>query len=349
MFSYRLADIAVHLDAKLYGDDNLIITGLASMGDAKGGQVTFLSDTKYNGQLADCMASAVVMAEAGLSFWDGASLVVTNPYLAYAKLAKLFDTTPKPANGIASSAVIASNVKLGRNVAIGENAVIESGVRLADGVIIGSGCFVGQNVIIGTDSWLWANVTIYHDVTIGEKCLIHSGAVIGADGFGYANDKGTWIKIPQLGSVRIGDCVEIGACTTIDRGALDDTVIGNGVIIDNQCQIAHNGVIGEHTAIAGGVIMAGSLKIGRHCRIGGASVINGHIEICDNVAVTGMGMVMRPITKPGVYSSGVPLQPNKTWRKTASLVLHIDQMNKRLKALEKSLKILTAEKRTRRN
>lgn len=349
MFSYRLADLAAHLDAKLYGDDNLVITGLASMRDAKEGQITFLADTKYNERLAGCAASAIVMAEAGLPFWNGPSLVVTNPYLAYAKLAKLFDTTPKPAADIAPSAVIASDVKLGKNVSIGENAVIESGVSLADGVIIGSGCFIGQNVIIGTGSWLWANVTVYHDVTIGEKCLIHSGAVIGADGFGYANDQGTWIKIPQLGSVRIGDCVEIGACTTVDRGALDDTVIGNGVIIDNQCQIAHNDVIGDHTAIAGGVIMAGSLKIGRHCLIGGASVINGHMEICDKVTVTGMGMVMRPITEPGIYSSGVPLQPNKTWRKTASLVLHIDQMNKRLKALEKSLKILTAEKRTRRN
>ena len=153
--------------------------------------------------------------------------------------------------------------------------------------------------------------------------------------YGYANDKGKWIKIPQLGRVVIGNNVEIGASTTIDRGALDDTVIGNGVIIDNQCQIAHNDIIGDHTAVAGGVIMAGSLTIGRHCLIGGASVINGHMEICDQVTVTGMGMVMRPITEPGVYSSGIPLQQNKVWRKTASLVLHIDEMNKRLKALEK--------------
>ena len=167
--------------------------------------------------------------------------------------------------------------------------------------------------------------------------MIQSGTVIGADGFGYANDKGKWIKIPQIGRVIIGNNVEIGASTTIDRGALDDTIIGNGVIIDNQCQIAHNVIIGDHTAVAGGVIMAGSLTIGRHCLIGGASVINGHMEICDQVTVTGMGMVMRPITKPGVYSSGIPLQENKVWRKTASLVLHIDEMNKRLKALEKKL------------
>jgi len=167
--------------------------------------------------------------------------------------------------------------------------------------------------------------------------VFKSAVIIGADGFGYANDRGNWIKIPQLGTVIIGDRVEIGACTTIDRGALDDTIISNGVIIDNQCQIAHNVVIGDNTAVAGGVIMAGSLKIGRYCQIGGASVINGHMEICDQAVVTGMGMVMRPITEPGVYSSGIPLQPNKVWRKTAALVMNIDEMNKRLKAVERKI------------
>ncbi|PLN16870.1 UDP-3-O-(3-hydroxymyristoyl)glucosamine N-acyltransferase, partial [Klebsiella pneumoniae] len=195
-------------------------------------------------------------------------------------------------------------------------------VVLGDNVVIGAGCFVGKNTKIGAGSRLWANVTVYHEIEIGENCLIQSSTVIGADGFGYANDRGNWVKIPQLGRVIIGDRVEIGACTTIDRGALDDTVIGNGVIIDNQCQIAHNVVIGDNTAVAGGVIMAGSLKIGRYCMIGGASVINGHMEICDKVTVTGMGMVMRPISEPGVYSSGIPLQPNKAWRKTAALVMN---------------------------
>lgn len=208
---------------------------------------------------------------------------------------------------------------------------------LGDNVIIGAGCFVGKFTKIGSGTRLWANVSVYHQIEIGEKCLIQSGTVIGADGFGYANDRGNWIKIPQLGTVRIGDRVEIGACTTIDRGALDDTIIGNGVIIDNQCQIAHNVMIGDNTAVAGGVIMAGSLKIGRYCQIGGASVINGHMEICDKAVVTGMGMVMRPITEPGIYSSGIPLQPNKAWRKTAALVMNIDEINKRLKAVEKKV------------
>ncbi|OCG36484.1 UDP-3-O-(3-hydroxymyristoyl)glucosamine N-acyltransferase [Gilliamella sp. Gris1-4] len=337
MFSFRLEQLAKQLDAKLHGDGNLAITGIASMKSAVSGQITFLSDKKLQNNLLECNASAVVMTEESLKYWYGAALIVKDPYLAYAKLAQCLDTTPTPAKDIATSAVIDSTARLGSNVAIGANAVIESGVILGDNCIIGAGCFVGKNTTIGAGTKLWANVSVYHNCVIGENCLVQSGTVIGADGFGYANNKGKWVKIPQLGRVIIGDNVEIGASTTIDRGALDDTIIGNGVIIDNQCQIAHNDVIGDHTAVAGGVIMAGSLTIGRHCLIGGASVINGHMEICDQVTVTGMGMVMRPIKQPGVYSSGIPLQENKVWRKTASLVLHIDEMNKRLKALEKKL------------
>lgn len=335
MFACKLGQLAAQLGAQLHGDGELTITGVASMQSAITGQITFLSDKKHRSELADCKATAVVMSEENLEYWHGAALIVKDPYLTYAKLVQLFDTTPLPAQGIAPSAVIAPDAVLGNNVAIGANAVIESGVVLGDGAIIGAGCFIGKNAAIGANTKLWANVSVYHNCIIGAHCLIQSGTVIGADGFGYANDRGKWVKIPQLGRVVIGDYVEIGASTTIDRGALDDTIIGNNVIIDNQCQIAHNDIIGDGTAVAGGVIMAGSLKIGRHCLIGGASVINGHMEICDQVTVTGMGMVMRPITEPGIYSSGIPLQENKVWRKTASLVLHIDEMNKRLKALEK--------------
>ncbi|PWC14949.1 UDP-3-O-(3-hydroxymyristoyl)glucosamine N-acyltransferase [Brenneria roseae subsp. americana] len=337
MYSIRLGDLAQQLDAQLHGDGDLVITGVASMHSAKAGQITFLSDSRYREQLTGAQASAVVLTEADLPYCQVAALVVKNPYLTYARMAQLMDTTPQPAADIAPSAVIAPDAALGKQVAIGANAVIESGAQLGDGVIIGPGCFIGKNARIGAGTRLWANVTIYHNVELGEQCLIQSGAVIGSDGFGYANDRGNWIKIPQLGTVRIGDRVEIGASTTIDRGALDDTVIGNGVIIDNQCQIAHNVVIGDNTAVAGGVIMAGSLKIGRYCMIGGASVINGHMEICDKVTVTGMGMVMRPITEPGVYSSGIPLQPNKVWRKTAALVMNIDDISKRLKAVERKV------------
>ncbi|KQN51413.1 UDP-3-O-(3-hydroxymyristoyl)glucosamine N-acyltransferase [Serratia sp. Leaf50] len=337
MASIRLADLAQQLDAQLHGDGSLAITGIASMHSAHSEQITFLSNSRYREQLASCNAGAVVLTEADLPFCQSAALVVKNPYLTYARMAQILDTTPAPAQDIAPSAVISPEAKLGDKVSVGANAVIESGVELGDGVIIGAGCFIGKEAKIGAGTRIWANVSIYHRVEIGQNCLIQSGTVIGADGFGYANDRGNWVKIPQLGTVIIGDSVEIGACTTIDRGALDDTQIGNGVIIDNQCQIAHNVVIGDNTAVAGGVIMAGSLKIGRYCQIGGASVINGHMEICDKAVVTGMGMVMRPITEPGVYSSGIPLQPNKVWRKTAALVLNIDEMNKRLKAVERKI------------
>ena len=300
MPSIRLADLAQQLDAELHGDGDIVITGVASMQSAQPGHITFMVNPKYREHLGLCQASAVVMTQDDLPFAKSAALVVKNPYLTYARMAQILDTTPQPAQNIAPSAVIDATAKLGNNVSIGANAVIESGVELGDNVIIGAGCFVGKNSKIGAGSRLWANVTIYHEIQIGQNCLIQSGTVVGADGFGYANDRGNWVKIPQIGRVIIGDRVEIGACTTIDRGALDDTIIGNGVIIDNQCQIAHNVVIGDNTAVAGGVIMAGSLKIGRYCMIGGASVINGHMEICDKVTVTGMGMVMRPITEPGV-------------------------------------------------
>lgn len=337
MSSIRLADLAQQLDADLHGDGDLVISGIASMQSAQTGQITFLSNSRYREQLAACQASAVVLTETDLDFFNGAALVVKDPYLTYARMAQILDTTPQPAQDIAPSAVIDASAQLGNNVSVGANAVIESGVVLGEGAVIGPGCFIGKNTRIGASSRLWANVSVYHDVQIGERCLIQSGTVIGADGFGYANDRGNWVKIPQLGTVIIGDRVEIGACTTIDRGALDNTQIGNGVIIDNQCQIAHNVMIGDNTAVAGGVIMAGSLKIGRYCMIGGASVINGHMEICDKVTVTGMGMVMRPITQPGVYSSGIPLQPNKTWRKTAALVMNIDEISKRLKSIERKV------------
>ncbi|PHM73196.1 UDP-3-O-(3-hydroxymyristoyl)glucosamine N-acyltransferase [Xenorhabdus kozodoii] len=337
MVSIRLADLAQQLNAQLHGDGDIVITGIAPMYSANNEQITFLSDSRYTDKLAACQAAAVVLREADLPHCQVAALVVNDPYIAYARMAQLMDTTPKPAQDIHPTAVISPEAILGENVAIGANAVIESGVVLGDNVIVGAGCFIGKNARIGVKSRLWANVSVYHNVEIGESCLIQSGAVIGSDGFGYANERGNWVKIPQLGTVIIGDRVEIGACTTIDRGALDNTVIGNGVIIDNQCQIAHNITIGDNTAIAGGVVMAGSLKVGRYCMIGGASVINGHIEICDKAIVTGMSMVMRSITEPGMYSSGIPLQPNKVWRKTTALVMNINEMNKRLRSVERKL------------
>ncbi|MFZ7217521.1 UDP-3-O-(3-hydroxymyristoyl)glucosamine N-acyltransferase [Avibacterium avium] len=337
--SYSLEELAQQIGATICGNANVLIDSIAPLDKAQSNQLTFISNIKFRDLLAQSQAGILVVSENDVEFCSPESnlLIVKDPYVAYAVLAQYMDSTPKAAAGIAPSAVISATAKLGENVSIGANAVIEDEVELGDNVIIGAGCFIGKGAKIGANTQLWANVNIYHQVQIGEHCLIQSGAVIGSDGFGYANDKGRWIKIPQTGTVIIGNHVEIGACTCIDRGALDATVIEDNVIIDNLCQIAHNVHIGTGTAVAGGVIMAGSLKVGRYCLIGGASVINGHMEIADKVTVTGMGMVMRPITEPGVYSSGIPLQPNKEWRKTAALTLDIDKMNKRLKAVEKKL------------
>jgi len=335
--SVTLGQLATLLGAELHGDASIEVSRVANLETAGSGEISFLSDSKYQSFLAQTAASAVLVKAADLSVCQTNALVVKDPYVGFARVAQLLDSTPQPALDIHPTAVIAADVQLGQNVAIGPHAVIESGVVLGDGVAIGPGCFVGKNSRLGKGSRLWANVTIYHNVEIGDACLIQSGTVIGADGFGYANERGEWIKIPQVGKVILGNRVEIGASTTIDRGAIDDTIIADNVIIDNQCQIAHNVEIGYGTAIAGGTVIAGSAKIGKYCIIGGAAVINGHIQVCDQATITGMAMVMRSISEPGIYSSGVPAQSNKEWRKMAARVLHIDEMHKRLNQLEKRI------------
>lgn len=336
----RLVDIASMLDAQLHGDKSIIITGIASINNAQPGQITFFKDRRFKQQLFSCRASAVILSASNLMFCRITALVVQDPYLAYVKLVKLIDKSDQSKKFIASGVVMTPDAVLGKNISIGANTVIESGVILDDDVYIGSNSFLGKNVKIGIGTRLLANVTIYHEVEIGKYCFIQSGSVIGAEGFGYIRDQDIWVKIPQLGTVKIGNYVEIGACTAIDRGTLDDTYIGHGVIIDNQCQIAHNVIIGEHTAIAGGVIIAGSVIVGKYCMIGGASVINGHINICDKVTITGMSMVMRSITQPGIYSSGIPVQPNMVWRKTTALIMRINSIYIRMKNIEKKIKKL---------
>lgn len=335
--SVTLGQLATLLGAELHGDASIEVSRVANLETAGSGEISFLSDSKYQSFLPQTAASAVLVKAADLSVCQTNALVVKDPYVGFARVAQLLDSTPQPAVDIHPTAVIAADVQLGQNVAIGPHAVIESGVVLGDDVAIGPGCFVGKNSRLGKGSRLWANVTIYHNVEIGDACLIQSGTVIGADGFGYANERGEWIKIPQVGKVILGNRVEIGASTTIDRGAIDDTIIADNVIIDNQCQIAHNVEVGYGTAIAGGTVIAGSAKIGKYCIIGGAAVINGHIQVCDQATITGMAMVMRSISEPGIYSSGVPAQSNKEWRKMAARVLHIDEMHKRLNQLEKRI------------
>jgi UDP-3-O-[3-hydroxymyristoyl] glucosamine N-acyltransferase len=346
MKQYTLAEISEKLGAKLVLDpksdsasgldETTKIHSLATLVNAKEGQVAFLANSKYSSQLAQTKASAVIIDESVLSECTTHALVMENPYMGYAMLANLLDTTPKSALGVHASAVVAEGVKLGSNVSIGANAVIESGVSLGDDVEIGANCFIGKNVTIGSSSKLWSNISIYHEVSIGINCLIQANTVIGSDGFGYAptEKEVKWMKIPQLGSVVLGNNVEIGASTTIDRGALDDTIIENGVILDNQVHIAHNSVIGSNTAIAGCSVVAGSTTIGKNCTIAGLVGINGHISIADNCFFTGMAMVTKNITESGVYSSGMPAVSNKEWRKTNARIKRLDSITSRIKVLE---------------
>ena len=337
MLQITLAELADKIGATCHGDGTFVVNRVASLSQAQANEVTFFSDIKYLDALNASKAGAVILPEQALAAYSGNALVMANPYLGFALAAQALDTTPAPASNIAPSAVIDPSAKLGEGVCVGANAVIEADAIIGDGTAIGAGSFIGKGAKIGPNGRIWANVSIYHRVEIGAECVIQSGAVIGADGFGNAPDRGRWVKIPQLGTVIIGDRVRIGANTCVDRGALDNTIIADGVVIDNLCQIAHNCEIGENTAIAGAATFAGSLKIGKNCMVGGAAVVNGHMEICDNVIITGMGMVMRPIDKPGVYSSGIPLQSNKDWRKTAARTLRIDDMHKRINKLEKQL------------
>jgi UDP-3-O-[3-hydroxymyristoyl] glucosamine N-acyltransferase len=334
-----LKDIAAAIGAELHlaaGDsENTQIHSISTLAKAGDGQISFLANSKYRSQLSSSMAQVVIITAEEQEHCQRSKLVMPNPYVGFAKVAQLLDTTPAAAHDISDRAVVAADVVLGNNVKIGPNAVIERGVQLGDNVEIGAGCFVGQDSVIGANTKLWANVTIYHRVSIGKECLFQANTVIGSDGFGYANEKGRWIKIPQLGRVIIGDRVEIGASTTIDRGALDDTILADGVIIDNQCQIAHNVVIGENTAMAACSVVAGSTTIGRNCSIAGLVGINGHIDICDGVFLTGMSMITKSISVPGVYSSGMPAAPNKDWRKNMVALKNIDNLNQRIKTLEK--------------
>ncbi|MFK4131846.1 UDP-3-O-(3-hydroxymyristoyl)glucosamine N-acyltransferase [Pseudomonas luteola] len=341
--TYTLRQLAERLGAELRGNPELLISGLATLQDAQPEQLSFLANAQYKKYLADTKAGAVILHPTEVEGFSGNCLVIANPYLAYAQLSHLFDRKPLPKAGIHPSALVAEDAFVDPTASVGAYAVIESGVSIGAGVVIGAHCFVGARSQIGENGWLAPRVTLYHDVRVGKRVVIQSGAVIGGEGFGFANHQGQWKKIAQLGGVSIGDDVEIGANTTIDRGALADTIISNGVKLDNQIMIAHNVQIGEHTAMAACVGISGSTKIGRHCMIAGGVGMVGHIEVCDNVFVTGMTMVTRSITEPGAYSSGTAMQPAAEWRKSAARIRHLDDMARRLQLLEKTVAAVTLQ------
>ncbi|WP_122517048.1 UDP-3-O-(3-hydroxymyristoyl)glucosamine N-acyltransferase [Pseudomonas viridiflava] len=338
----KLGQLAEFLGATLRGDQDKDINGLATLQEAGPDQISFLANPQYRKFLTDTQAAAVLLKPADADSFAGNALLVPDPYLAYARISHLFDPKPKAAAGIHPTAVIADDAVVDPAASIGAFAIVESGARIAAQVTVGAHCFIGARCEIGEGGWLAPRVTLYHDVRIGKRVVIQSGAVLGGEGFGFANEKGVWQKIAQIGGVSIGDDVEIGVNTAIDRGALADTRIGNGVKLDNQIQIAHNVQIGDHTAMAACVGISGSTKIGKHCMLAGGVGLVGHIEICDGVFITGMTMVTHSITEPGSYSSGTAMQPAAEWRKSAARLRKIDDMARRLQKLEKMVETVTS-------
>jgi len=335
--SFTLAEVAEQLEARLVGDASRQVTGLATLREAGPSQIAFLANRAYLKDLPGTRAGAVLLSPELAESCPVDRIELANPYLGYAALSRLFDPLMRRKKaGVHPSAVVAKSAILGENVEIGPNAVIEAGVELGDEVVVGPGSVVGADSRIGQGSRLHANVTVYHGVIIGAWANLHSGAVIGADGFGFAHDGAGWQKIAQLGGVVLGDDVEVGSCSSIDRGALGDTVIGNDVKIDSQVQIAHNVQIGDHCALAGCVGIAGSTRVGRHCMLGGGVGLAGHLTLCDGVQITGMSLVTNSILEPGIYSSGTGAMPNAQWRKNAVRFKQLDELAKRLARLEKS-------------
>jgi UDP-3-O-[3-hydroxymyristoyl] glucosamine N-acyltransferase len=295
-----LGQIASRLGGRVAGDPKTLIRQVGSLEHAAAGQITFLSSTKNKGKLAATRAVAVILAPENEGLTQLPRIVVDNPYAYFARVSQLFNPLVMQPPGVHASAVVAP------------------GARLGKGVSVGAGCVIGDQVVIGDDSCLYPSVVIYPGCTLGRRVVIHAGVVIGADGFGIAREEGRWVKIPQIGGVRIGDDVEIGANSTVDRGALDDTVIEEGVKIDNQVQVGHNVHIGAHSAVAGCVGIAGSARIGRHCTIGGAAMIHGHITIVDHVHVSAGTLISRSLLKPGTYTGFYPFDEHEAWKRNAA-------------------------------
>ncbi len=331
---YTLAELADRFGLGFTGEAGKILTGIATLAEADAGEIAFLANRKYLPQLASTRAGAVILPPALVECCPVACLIAEAPYLAFARISHLFDKSPRPAPGVHPAAVVSPDAQIHSSVAIGPNAVVEAGAMLAAGVELGAGVYVGHDSRLGAGTRVLPHAVIYHDVHLGEHCVVHAQAVLGADGFGFAPGPAGWEKICQLGGVRIGDRVEIGACTTVDRGTLGHTVIADGVIIDNLVQIGHNCRIGKNTAIAGCAGLAGSTTIGADCTLAGGVGVVGHVHICDHVHVTGMTMVTKSITEPGSYSCGTPMMSTRNWKRNAVRFSQLESIQKRLAAME---------------
>ena len=337
---YSISDLAGYLKASYRGNGEHSISSIAPLDQAKSHQVSFLTSSKFKTQLESSQAGCVLLSENDADNYQGNCIVLADPYLGFAKVAQLLDTTPVPISVIDKSASIAKSSRIAEQVCISPGCVIEDDVIIEQDVILGPNVVIGKGATIGQGTRIFANVSVYHNVVIGKHCLIHAGAVIGADGFGFANEKGQWVKIPQMGRVIIGDNVELGANTCIDRGALNDTIIGDGVKLDNFCHVAHNVVLGNHVAMAAYAGVAGSTKVGDFSTFSGRSTILGHLEIAPGTHVTACSVINRSNKEAGVFSSGTGMQDNKTWRKNVARFRQLDDMAKQLKQLQKQIKEL---------
>ncbi|MBN8734948.1 MAG: UDP-3-O-(3-hydroxymyristoyl)glucosamine N-acyltransferase [Xanthomonadales bacterium] len=341
---YRIDELARRFGLEARGDATRVIRGVAPLRRAQGDQLAFLAHPRYAVDLAHTQAGVVVLRAEHADASPVPALVTKDPYLAYARLAALFENVPPPAPGVHPTAIVAADAKVDPSASVGPCCVIEPGATVAAGATLGPHCVIGADCTVGAQSRLGARVTLVVRVALGKRVLIHAGAVLGADGFGLARDRDGWVKVPQLGGVRVGDDCEIGANTTIDRGALEDTVLEEDVRLDNQIQIAHNVRIGAHSALAGCAAVAGSATIGRDCLIGGGAGVLGHLDIADGVTITAMTLVTHSIRKAGVYSSGAPVEENRAWRRNAARMRQLDGMARRIAALEKQLQALIKER-----
>lgn len=329
-----LGELASRFGCELHGDPQRPIERVGTLAGADGRALSFLANPRYRPQLAKTQAGAVVLDAGSLASCPCPALVSPNPYALYARIAQVLHPRPQGTAGIHPTALVAGSAQIDPSAHVGPQVVIGEGVVLGPRCVVGPQSVLEEGVRLGADVYLAPRVTLCRGVSVGDRTIIQPGAVIGGDGFGFAQDKGAWIKIPQVGSVQIGADVEIGANTTIDRGAIEDTVICDDVKLDNLIQIGHNVRIGEHTAIAGCTGVSGSTVIGRRCQIGGAVSIGGHLTIVDDVAITGTSMISRSIMQPGVYSSGIPFEDARTWRRLVGHFKRIGEIRERLSRLE---------------
>jgi UDP-3-O-[3-hydroxymyristoyl] glucosamine N-acyltransferase len=333
--AYTAAELAQRFALELRGEGDSMVAGVATLARARPDQLAFLSNPRYRDQLRRTQAGVVVMRAQDAEGHAGAALIAADPYLAFAKIAALFDPPRAPQPGIHPGAVIDASATVDANAEIGPFVAIGARSRIGAGAMVGPGSVIGDDCDVGEGCELVARVTLVRRVRLGKRVLVHPGAVLGADGFGLAMDAGRWIKVPQQGGVVVGDDCEIGANTTIDRGAIEDTVLEEDVRLDNQIQIGHNARIGAHTAMAGCSAVAGSAVIGRYCLIGGGAGILGHLTVCDRVVVNAMSLVTSSIDTPGEYSSGTPLMDARSWRKSAARFRQLDALARQLNARDK--------------